>query len=230
MLKKLFALATGDEPIAEAENGFTEMLKIVEEMVLEASAVYWGGPITPERRTQFYERDVNVNMLERRVRKAVITHLSGSPNADVPYSLMLMSLVKDVERLGDYAKNLLEVPVISHGDGVDRRLPEDAVVGELRQIANGVESLAREAPQIYDSSDMERAREVTVNARSAAKRCDALIGNIAAANYPGHVAVDLTLATRFYKRIQGHLLNLLSSVLMPLHKIDYYDEDSIHRD
>lgn len=230
MLKKLFALATGDEPIKEAEDGFTEMLKTAEEMVLEASAVYWGGPITPERRTQFYERDVTVNKLERRVRKAVITHLSGSPNADVPYSLMLMSLVKDVERVGDYAKNLLEVPVISHRDGAERRLPEDDVVGELRRIANDVENVAREAPQIYASSNMERAQELTLSGRSGAKRCDALIGDIAAANYPGHVAVDLTLATRFYKRIQGHLLNLLSSVLMPLHKIDYYDEDSIPRD
>ena len=80
-------------------DDFTEMLKTAEEMVLEASAVYWGGPITPERRTQFYERDVTVNKLERRVRKAVITHLSGSPNADVPYSLMLMSLVATLHQV-----------------------------------------------------------------------------------------------------------------------------------
>ena len=35
------------------------------------------------------------------------------------------------------------------------------------------------------------------------------------------------LGTRYYKRIGGHVLNILSSVVMPLHKIDYYDEDSI---
>ena len=64
---------------------------------------------------------------------------------------------------------------------------------------------------------------------------------VVAAELPGHddepldmdpslsleMAVDLTLGSRFYKRIQGHLLNLLSAVVMPLHKLDYYDEDSI---
>ena len=35
----------------------------------------------------------------------------------------------------------------------------------------------------------------------------------------------LVLATRYYKRIGGHVLNVLSSVVMPLHKVDYYDED-----
>ena len=32
------------------------------------------------------------------------------------------------------------------------------------------------------------------------------------------------LATRFYKRIGAHVVNVLSSVVMPLHKLDYYDE------
>ena len=37
----------------------------------------------------------------------------------------------------------------------------------------------------------------------------------------------LVLGARFYKRIGGHVLNVLSSVVMPLHKVDYYDEDDI---
>jgi hypothetical protein len=32
------------------------------------------------------------------------------------------------------------------------------------------------------------------------------------------------LLTRFYKRIAAHLSNVLSVVVMPLHKIDYFDE------
>ena len=37
----------------------------------------------------------------------------------------------------------------------------------------------------------------------------------------------MVLATRYYKRFAGHVLNILSSVVMPLHKLDYYDEDEI---
>ena len=32
---------------------------------------------------------------------------------------------------------------------------------------------------------------------------------------------------RYYKRIGGHVLNVLSGVTMPLHKVDYYDEDAV---
>jgi hypothetical protein len=35
----------------------------------------------------------------------------------------------------------------------------------------------------------------------------------------------VVMGTRFYKRIAAHVLNILSSVVMPLHKLDYYDED-----
>ena len=37
------------------------------------------------------------------------------------------------------------------------------------------------------------------------------------------------LGCRYYKRIVGQALNVLSSALMPLHKVDYYDEEEIAR-
>jgi len=37
----------------------------------------------------------------------------------------------------------------------------------------------------------------------------------------------MVLLTRFYKRVGGHLLNVISSVVMPLHKVDFYDEQLI---
>jgi len=36
--------------------------------------------------------------------------------------------------------------------------------------------------------------------------------------------VCLALAFRFLKRVNAHLGNIASSVVMPLHKIDYFDE------
>ena len=37
----------------------------------------------------------------------------------------------------------------------------------------------------------------------------------------------MVLLTRFYKRVGGHLLNVVSSVVMPLHKVDFYDEQLV---
>ena len=49
----------------------------------------------------------------------------------------------------------------------------------------------------------------------------------AKADYPAPTAVSLALGARYYKRFEGHLLNILSSVVMPLHKLDFFDEDEV---
>lgn len=229
MFKRIFSILTGDYPLEKAAGRFGSMLELAREMILEADAVYWGKELDATGRTALYEKDVRLNQLERQVRKAVITQLSGAVPSDVPYGLLLMSLVKDVERLGDYAKNLTEIPKMTHPNA-GRSLPQDDVANELREIAASICNLAREAVGVYTSADGDRARELTVQGRSISKRCDELVTSIAQSDYSAAMAVDLTLGVRFYKRIQGHLLNLLSSVLMPLHKLDFYDESSLDKD
>ena len=36
----------------------------------------------------------------------------------------------------------------------------------------------------------------------------------------------LILGARYYKRTNGHLLNVYSGVVMPLDKVDYFDDSS----
>ena len=42
---------------------------------------------------------------------------------------------------------------------------------------------------------------------------------------PGPQAVARALAHRYLKRVVAHLMNLLSAVIMPLDRLDYFDED-----
>jgi hypothetical protein len=70
-----------------------------------------------------------------------------------------MSLVKDLERLGDYAKNLSELVSIA-----DAPFPDDANLGELREIARSVERLASEAGRVFANADRDRAKELTIEA------------------------------------------------------------------
>ncbi len=220
MLKELISIFKGDSPLKEISVRFREMLGIAQEMTLEASEIYWRTTPSMDRIKTLYERDIRVNKLERTIRKKIATHLTLNANYDVPYSLLLMSLVKDVERLGDYAKNLAETC-----DYTDAPIPDDEVTVELRDIRDKVEMLARETANVFSSSDRERATELTVEGRAVAKRCDELVRHIAKSSYTPGIAVKLTLGARYYKRIGAHLLNVLSSVIMPLHKLDYYDED-----
>ena len=222
MLKELLAILTASDPLPAATKDFHKMLSLTREMLLEASAVFWGRRQTAQQRTRLYKKDVKVNRLERRIRKQLVAHLTGPQDGSVPYALLLMSLVKDVERLGDYAKNLLEAR-----DLIDGELPDDDLTAELVEIRHHVEELIQDAPEIFMKSHEERATELTVEGRNVSKRCDDLIWELAHSDHKARVTVPMTLSARYYKRIEGHLLNLLSGVIMPLHKLDYFDADAL---
>ncbi len=219
MFKELFSIFRSARPIESASKDFAQMLALAQEMVLEASGVYWGDPQTPKQRTKLFAKDIQVNKLQRKIRKQIVAHLTNSQDRAVAYAVLIMSLVKDVERLGDYARNLVEL--------VDMRpspLPEDELVRELTEIRESVETLVREVADVFLHSDEDRATELTFEGRATCKRCDELIYEVAEADYVGSTAIFLALGARFYKRLSGHVLNLLSGVIMPLHKIDYFDE------
>jgi phosphate uptake regulator len=223
MLRELLSLFRSENPLSAMAENFAEMLTLTFELTVEAGDIYFGKPVTPEERTALYERDVQVNKLERTIRKQVIAHLSlGANSSDLPYCLLLMSLVKDVERIGDYAKNLTEVPEL-HRDP----LPDDELAAELREIRTGIEAAFTVTAEVFATSDRERAVGLIRQGRDITHRCDVLLKDIAQSDHPAGPTAALVLGARYYKRIAGHVLNVLSSIVMPLHKLDYYDENEL---
>ena len=219
MLKELLTVFRSDNPIARMGKDFGRMLDIAHDLTLRAGSLFFDGSTGPDERTAISKRDVKVNKLERRIRKQVIAHLALGNASDAPYCLLLMSLVKDVERMGDYAKNISEI----YDDG-GGPLPDDEQCSELRSIRAAVEATFGEVKGVFHTSDFETAVGLAREGRDVSRRCDTLIGRIARSPYDASTTTSLVLATRYYKRIEAHLLNILSGVVMPLHKLDYYDE------
>lgn len=223
MLRELMTIFRSGDPLREMGSHFHEMLRIAHELTLKAGGLFFECRESPEERTWIYEHDVKVNELERLIRKEVISHLSLSGNfLDLPYCLLLISLVKDVERIGDYAKNLTEISEFYTGP-----LPDDELIAELREIRNGVESAFSGLADVLDQSEKGTALSLIRRGKEIARRCDMLVTKAARSSYDASTTAAVVLGTRHYKRIGGHVLNILSSVVMPLHKLDYYDEDSI---
>ncbi len=223
MLKELLSIFRTGNALGAMADEFAEMLGLTCEMTIRAGEIYFGGSASPEERTLIYKTDVRVNKLERAIRKHIVAHLSVQTNTpDLPYCLLLMSLVKDVERIGDYAKNLSEVVDLYSGT-----LPADAIVAELKEISASVEEVFRASAEVFGRTDRERALALIRKGKDDAQRTDSLLARIARSGYDAGCVTALVLGARYYKRIGGHLLNLLSAVVMPLHKVDYYDEDEI---
>lgn len=223
MLQELLSLFRTESPLLALTENFSEMLTLSLENIKKAGDLYFAQTITPEERTRLQKQDVRINKLQRKIRKQVIVHLSMPSNtADLPYCLVLHSLVKDVERVGDYAKELADLINLS-----DDELPEEAALAELKEIRAGVESDLEGAIQVLKDAQRERAIELIDCGRDTVGRCEQLIDNIAYTGYKSGAVASMVLAARFYSRVAGHTLNMLSSVVMPLHKLDYYDEKDI---
>ncbi len=225
MLKELLSFFRAESPLKAVTDNFSEMLGICLENIQTAGDLYFSESISHEQRTALQKADVRVNKLQRRIRKQVILHLSIDGNkADLPYCLLVVNLVKDLERIGDYAKEL--------GDLIDltsEPYPADALLAEFKELRAGVETDFQGAISVLHESNRERAIELIDCGKDTLIRCDQLINRIASSSYSSAVAVSLALGARYYQRIAAHVLNLLSSVVVPLHKLDYYDEKDIAR-
>jgi phosphate uptake regulator len=220
MLRELLSIFRASDPLAEVGDNFARMLKLTHDMNLAAGKIFFEEDNQVERKL-IYEGDSEVNELERTIRRQVVTHLAvpGS-DADLPYSLLLISLIKDVERLGDYAKNLAELADIR-----PQLLPEGSVLSELISIRRRVEIAFQACSEVFVGARKDKAAELIRQGRETARRCDRLISEIGRSEYDAATTTAFILGTRYYKRIGGHVLNVLSSVVMPLDKVDYYDED-----
>ena len=94
-----------------------EMICEMEQMLAEAVNMYrpiaevltGKGQLSSEKHQLIYETDRKINHIQRKIRKQLVEHLIVSPGSDVPISLILMSITKDAERIGDICKNMYEV-------------------------------------------------------------------------------------------------------------------------
>ena len=82
------------------------------------------------------KRDREINEFQKSVRKKVVTHFSVSQKVeDFPSGLVLLNIVVDVERLGDYTKNILDL-AIHYPDP----LVSEECLSSLKEIEDNIQS------------------------------------------------------------------------------------------
>ena len=221
MWSTLIQLFRPGNPMEGLSDDFEKMYGIVQEMAQMVRPHIFKHSLTLEQRSEIYKLDIQVNKLERAIRKRVVNHVTMS-REQIPYCLLLMSLVKDVERIGDYIKNISEISELGGGS-----IPDGDLSRELAELADTAMLMMNEVYTVFSNEQQERANELVQIGRMAGKRCDHLLVALAKSDFTATETTSLVLLTRFYKRVSGHLLNIASSVIMPLHKIDFYDEQLV---
>ena len=163
--------------------------------------------------------DQKVNRLEREIRRELVVHASVFGGIDSPSVLVYMSVVKDIERVGDYAKNLLDLA----RDGANLHGVPD--VDEWRKHAAELSAFIPAAGEVYYAGDRARGQELRARGDLLLRQFDDRVRALVRGDDQGPQAVSRALAYRYLKRVLAHLMNLVSAVIMPVDQLDYFDED-----
>jgi phosphate uptake regulator len=219
MFRELLAAWRKTDPLKEMYEGLISMLEAGEWMFGEAWKDAVEGKVRPEVKEEMYRRDIEVNRAERSIRKRIVEHLSVQPGVDVPACLILMSVVKDAERIGDYCKNILDA-----AKAEAEPLTKCEFFATFEDVEKEIAGMFVKTREALTKSDATIGNEVIIEERSIGPRCEALVERLSSDALSGRIAVPWALLARYLKRVSAHLGNLASSLVMPLHKLDYFDE------
>lgn len=202
--------------IDKAEEEVERMLVIAKDMFHIAMGILLD---MKESQTDLYKMDRGLNKIQMDVRRKILEHLSINPAMDITASLILITIVVDIERLGDYSKNLVD---LTHKTN---RVLKDGYFNEIRKLRQETEPLFEKTVEVIKEKNADEAREEMQHCTELAKRCEGLLDNLFSDSLTVQDAILATLLLRYLKRIASHLKNVASSVINPFARIGYKPGD-----
>jgi len=218
MLKEIKQLWKSDTLLDEAWEQTFKMLEIDEEMFLEATRSLRESD-DAEVNLEVRRKDKQVNAFERDVRRKVMTHCTLRGPTQLPGGMVLVSIIIDMERIGDYTKNIFDLAV-NH----PKRLHGGVFEEDLARVEAAVKELFVRCRACLRESDDDAALELLSEYDWVGGVCEncvmALVKEEETSLSPGD-AVSLALYSRWLKRINSHLRNVASSVVNPFDRIGF---------
>jgi len=224
MVFDFFRGSSGPQGIDAVEAQIVQMVRDSRTVFETSMAAVFGGGKSQEAKAEVSQTDRGINQAQQDVRRTLMLHASVQGDVDLPLVLTYMSVVKDAERIGDYAKNLYDLAKL----GVDFEVAPDRA--ELEGYCENVDRLLADAADAFEQSDSARAQQLIDKADGFLDDYDDHVRAAYESQGPASDAVARTLYYRFLKRITAHVMNLLTSLVMPVDRLDYYDEAPDDRD
>ncbi len=179
-----------------------------------------GQAVIDQTKQLFYDKDISVNKGEREIRRMLVEHLSIHPRHDISGSLVMMSLVKDAERIGDYSKNIFEVGIMLEGKVKEMKY--------LERLSSLHRKIADRFPQLktaFLESDTNIARKILKEYAPIKGECNGILRDLFSEELSTREAVATALLSRYLKRINSHMSNIASGIVYPLDQIDFVRGD-----
>ena len=219
MATGFFGLLKDPSLVNASRQRALEMLRTTHEMfriVVQALQEDANPPVQDKLRLL----DQQVNQGQQEVRQKVFEALSLSQHKDLLAGLRLLNIVIDLERIGDYTKNLAEL---------DALFPRELNFGEYASV---VQEVIDKTGQLFTLTHTVIERGVVDDAQRGlaiyqrvSLLCDSHI-RMALQYDTEHDSVPrdlvaLVLLLRYMKRVAAHLKNVCSAEVNPFHRIGY---------
>ena len=214
--KQLFNPGMTSALVDSAFTDVSRMLHQSEEMLNHSLAVLLENS---KLAVDLEDMDDLVDEAERRVRRTILQHLAVNPKQDLVASLVLVSMVQDAERIGDFARGLVELVKLA------RSPREGPFADELGAIAQRLRPLFRVCERAFRLADVHEARRVILAHRELRSALKTYRNRVAESDLSADMAVVYSGAAQILRRVGAHLANIASTVVQPYDRIRHHDED-----
>ncbi|HCK40420.1 MAG TPA: hypothetical protein DHW22_02175 [Planctomycetaceae bacterium] len=193
---------------------FGQMLDAGRHIFDSAANAFLGGTNLEVIRKDLFATDKLINHAEQQIRREIVVHTTVHGPSSFPQCLVLMSIVKDAERVGDYAKNIFDLAEISPQE------PTGEYKDDLIDLKDRISNLMANCRKVFDKNDEMAAKEYIAVAELIEDHCDKKISEFVTTGNR-ELSATYALAYRYFKRVASHSLNVLTSIVQPLDKLDY---------
>ena len=213
----MFSLFRDAQQLENVETQLVEMLGTCSRMFELAVSALMRTSDPAAVAEEIFALDKELNRTEREIRRELLVH--GSVwGAEVDYGLMLayMSVAKDVERVGDYCKNMWNLADlgVDFSAGPDR----EEIESHFREVAELIEVTTA----VFRDQDEDAVHDLIPEIERDERHYDEHMAQFIRSDEPGTFAAPRAILYRYIKRVSAHLSNLLTSLVMPVDRLDFY--------
>lgn len=222
MLKDLLKLLNKGSLMEQAFQETTQMLTVLETMFKDSVDYLHNGVVPPGDR-DVYSMDKRINLLQQKMRRNIYNHLVLSEGKDLYMSLILVQMAVDLERVGDYVKNLYDI----------RRLAGEVKFSSNVERMNELEQLVQDMiPKVktaLEKNDAVAATAVQKQYFELVKECDHRVEDYLKSDGDSNTreTTILVLYYRYIKRVMAHMINVASAISNPYDRIGFHPDDII---
>ncbi len=220
IFKEILAIWKSDNLLSQAWEDSLRMLSLSNDIFVQ-SIQYFNSGENIDAVKALKKEDQSINDYYQLVRRKVITHYSiDKPPIDTSGGLTLINMVVDIERIGDYCKNISDLTLIREGP-----IDFGELSNEIKSMEEEVESRFTKTIKAIQDQDETLADELLKSYKKMiTKVSDDIVKNVASGKIQfndSSQGASIVLYARYLKRIGAHLKNITSTIVNPYDRIGY---------